>query len=153
VDTRIFQKPLYHADPRAALRQVYQILLGFEGIVEKFNEIDALDKKALEAYPDPTRRAAALAGAKAFHMNSNSEYQALNGDPFGSDVRRLPPAFVAQKKAENRVLNSRANEATFRDRSEEVYAALREANGNKSAAARALGVSRGKVRRLTGEQM
>lgn len=127
--------------------------LAQSGIVEKFNEIDALDKKVLEAHPDPTRRDAALAGAKAFQLHSDNSCQFTEKDQFGDDVRRLPAAFVAQKKAENRVLNSHAKKTAFRDRSEEGYGALREANGNKSAAARALGVSRAKVRRLTGEQM
>jgi transcriptional regulator with GAF, ATPase, and Fis domain len=119
-------------------RREFWNALAQSGVVEKFNEIDALDQKVLEAHPDATSRTAALAGATAFHRNLGNT---------------MPAAFQAQERAAARARNADTNNTELIERTEKVYAALKEANGNKSGAARLLGVSRAKLRRLTGEQM
>jgi hypothetical protein len=119
-------------------RREFWSALAQSGVVEKFNEIDALDRKVLEAHPEPTDRTAILAGATAFHRNLGNT---------------MPAAFQAQERAAARARNADTNNTDFVARTEKVYAALKEANGNKSEAARRLGVSRAKMRRLTGEQM
>jgi len=110
------------------------------GITAWYQESERLDAELIANYPDPTARAKALAGANAVYLT------ALNGGNHHSVGH-------AQKKAWD---SFRANTRTMADlgiTAEVASKALADNNGNKSAAAQSLGISRAKMRRLTGERM
>jgi hypothetical protein len=121
-------------------RQELRGVLESNGAVDWYTKGAALDAAVLEAHPDPIERDDALAGAEVIYRRLDS----------GLDI---DGTFRAKNLYLDNRIRSRENMGAVRISVEIVQKALAEAGGNKTAAARTLGVSRAKLRRLTGEQM
>jgi Bacterial regulatory protein, Fis family len=131
---RQFQK--FTPEERQELRQG----LIDAGLTAWYQESERLDAKLIANHPDPADRAKALAGADAAYL------AALHGGNHYSIGQ-------AQRKAWDK---SQTNTRTMADLGitpDVAFKTLAEHNGNKSAAAQSLGISRAKMRRLTGESM
>jgi hypothetical protein len=123
-----------------AERQELRGVLESNGAVDWYTKGAALDAAVLEAHPDPIERDDALAGAEVIYRRLDS----------GLDI---DGAFRAKNLYLDNRARSRENMGAVRISVETVQKALAASGGSKSGAARTLGISRAKVRRLTGERM
>jgi hypothetical protein len=122
------------------VRRRYWTWLDESGDIQLFKKIDELDESVMTQFPDPAERAKEIAGAKALHRSLS------NGDQPYIAARAWSSAMLREKFR-------RKGAAALESVQEDVLKALEAAHGNKTAAARLLGISRARMRRLTGEQM
>jgi hypothetical protein len=100
-------------------RRSYWNWLMESGATELFKQIDDLDAKVLEAHPEPTERADALAGTETLQRNLAN----------GATLHR---AFLAKKNCVAQRQLGRANVAAIKLGVAEIQRALAENDGSKA---------------------
>jgi hypothetical protein len=127
-------------------RRSAQDSLAQSTLLEEMKELYALDEKLIEVYPEPITQQMKLEGAKAAHrfIDRGEDWTHETGL-----VKVLEKSDMASYRREA----AHEGRMEYDNRTREAYTALAKTNGNKTAAAQLLGISRAKIRRLTGEQM
>lgn len=118
-------------------RQELRNSLAETGALECYGRFKTLGAAILTQHPDAEKRNDALAGAKVTDRKLAA----------GAD---LAAAFAAKDRVHD---NRQYARETIQQLSPKVIKALADAGGKKALAARHLGISRAKMRRLTGVQM